>query len=285
VVNEPRGPDFLGLGAQKAGTSWIYSCLYDHPQVCVPIKEVHFFSRQRNWARGFTWYEEHFARCDPDTLAGEFSTSYLVEPGAAERIHARYPGVRLLACLRQPAERAFSNYLNDLQAGALSPRTSFQEALESHPEYLEQGAYASQLRRYLDLFARESMLILLYDDLQRDPLGFMSSIYRFLRVDDAFVPRMLHERVNAARVPRSAGADRLGRKVVTGMRRRGLDRLVWLAKRSGLPRLTYRLNSRPTALARHELTPQHRHRLTASLKQEIDGLERLLDRDLGAWRC
>ncbi len=88
ALNEPRdGPDFLGLGAQKSGTSWIYSCLYDHPQVCIPVKDLHFFSRERNWSRGFTWYEEQFARCGADTLAGEFSTSYLADPEAAARIH------------------------------------------------------------------------------------------------------------------------------------------------------------------------------------------------------
>jgi hypothetical protein len=284
-VNGPRGPDFLGLGAQKAGTSWIYSCLYDHPQVCIPIKDLHFFSRERNWVRGIAWYEEQFARCGPNRVAGEFSTSYLADPVAPGRIHEHYPRVRMITCLRNPTERAFSNFLNDLQSGTLPPRANFEEVVESHPEYTQQGAYASQLQRYLDLFPRESMLILLYDDLERDPLAFMSSIYRFLGVDDAFVPRMLHERVNVARMPRSPRADRLARKAVTGLRRHGLDRAVWLAKRSGLPRVSYRVNSRPTALAGQELTPERRRRLTGSFAQEIDQLEQLLDRDLGAWRC
>lgn len=279
-----RAPDFLGLGAQKAGTSWIYSCLYDHPQVCIPVKELHFFSRDRNWARGVGWYEEQFARCGGDTVAGEFSTSYLADPDVPARIHQHYPGVRLLACLRNPAERAFSNFLNDLQAGALSPTTSFEEAIESHPEYVQQGAYASQLQCYLDRFPRDSLFVALYDDLVREPLPFISNIYRFLEVDEGYVPRMLHERVNEARVPRSASADRLVRSAVNGMRRHGLDRVVWLAKRSGLPRLGHRVNSRPTVLAGHELTPDRKQRLTTDLAPEIDRLEHLLDRDLGAWR-
>ncbi len=201
-MNKPRGPDFLGLGAQKAGTSWIYNCLHDHPEVCIPIKDLHFFSRERNWVRGFTWYEEQFARCATGRIAGEFSTSYLADPIAPRRIHARYARVRMIASLRNPADRAFSNFLNDLQAGALSPHTNFEDAVGSHPEYLRQGAYASQLRLYLDLFPRELLLVVLYDDIERNPLEFMSSIYRFLGVDDAFVPPMLHERVNVARACR-----------------------------------------------------------------------------------
>ncbi len=284
-MNRLRGPDFLGLGAQKAGTSWIYNCLHDHPEVCIPIKDLHFFSRERNWVRGFTWYEEQFARCSTGSIAGEFSTSYLADPIAPRRIHARYARVRMIASLRNPADRAFSNFLNDLQAGALSPHTKFEDAIGSHPEYLRQGAYASQLRRYLDLFPRELLLIFLYDDIERNPLELMSSIYCFLGVDDAFVPPMLHERVNVARVPRSAAADRLVQKAVTGLRRRGLDQVVRLAKRSGLPRVSHLLNSRPDALAEHKLTPERRQWLAATFAEEIDELEQMLGQDLGAWRC
>jgi hypothetical protein len=284
-VSAPREPDFLGLGAQKSGTSWIYACLHEHPEVCIPIKELHFFSRERNWRRGTTWYEDQFARCRGNKVAGEFSTSYLADPYAAGRIHESYPNVRMIACLRNPADRAFSNFLNDLQAGALPPESSFEDAITSHPEYLEQGAYASQLQRYFKLFSREMILVALYDHLERNPLNLMSSIYQFLGVDDAYVPRMLHERVNVARVPRSVGADRLVRKAVNGLRQRGLDRVVWLAKRSGLPRVGHRLNSRPKALARHELTPEQRHWLMATLSDEVDELEEMLGQDLGAWRC
>ena len=238
-MNEPHGPDFLGLGAQKAGTSWIYSCLYDHPQVCIPVKDLHFFSRERNWSRGFTWYEEQFARCGPDTVAGEFSTSYLADPDTAERIHARYPAVKLLACLRNPADRAFSNFLNDLQAGRCHPKRASRTRWHRTRSTSQQGAYASQLQRYLARFPRDS------------PCSSFSTMTSSVRRSSSCprstaswasttpsCPECSHERVNVARVPRSAGADRMARTAVTALRRRGLDRVVWLAKRSGLPRLT-----------------------------------------------
>jgi hypothetical protein len=56
-----RGPDFIGIGAQRAGTSWLYACLYEHPQICMPLKEIHFFSCERNWRRGYERYEGIFA--------------------------------------------------------------------------------------------------------------------------------------------------------------------------------------------------------------------------------
>jgi hypothetical protein len=68
--------NFIGIGAQKSGTSWAYTCLYDHPEVCAPIKEIHFFSRPR-FSQGKEWYERHFGSCGEGKLRGEFSTSYL----------------------------------------------------------------------------------------------------------------------------------------------------------------------------------------------------------------
>ncbi|MCR4285481.1 MAG: sulfotransferase, partial [Candidatus Kaiserbacteria bacterium] len=68
--------NFIGLGAQKSGTSWAYTCLYEHPEVCIPVKEIHFFSRPR-YAEGKEWYEAHFKKCAEGKLRGEWSTSYL----------------------------------------------------------------------------------------------------------------------------------------------------------------------------------------------------------------
>jgi len=66
-----RQPDFIGLGAQKAGTSWIYACLFEHPQICIPKKEIHFFSRERNWPKGYGWYTDIFLNCPESHKAGK----------------------------------------------------------------------------------------------------------------------------------------------------------------------------------------------------------------------
>ena len=66
------GPGFIGIGAQRTGTSWLYACMYEHPQVCMPRKEINFFSRERNWKRGYEWYERVFAECPADAVVGEF---------------------------------------------------------------------------------------------------------------------------------------------------------------------------------------------------------------------
>jgi len=90
-----RKPDFIGLGAQKAATSWIHACLYEHPQIFMPAsKEIHFFSR--HYSKDIRWYEEHFRSCQTNQLAGEFSPTYLYDPATPKRIHEWNPAVKLI---------------------------------------------------------------------------------------------------------------------------------------------------------------------------------------------
>src|SRR4051812_34770 len=153
-----RGPNFIGIGAQRTGTSWIYACLFEHPDLCLPRKEINFFSRERNWSRGFGWYEAIFGECPPDAQVGEFSTSYLTDAETPGRIRSRYPDARLIVPLRNPIDRAYSNYLNDIVGGVVPASVGFAEALESHPEYVDGGLYARHLRNYIHLFGREQLL-------------------------------------------------------------------------------------------------------------------------------
>ena len=99
--------DFIGLGAQKAGTSWVYACLYEHPEIHAPIKELHFFSRDR-FSKGKDWYESHFSHRKEGQKVGEFSTSYLYSKETPERIKELYPEVKLIAIVRNPVTRAYS---------------------------------------------------------------------------------------------------------------------------------------------------------------------------------
>lgn len=250
--------DFIGIGAQKAGTSWIYACLYEHPEICAPIKELHFFSRPR-FAQGRAWYESHFKNCDAKKQVGEFSTSYLYSPEAAERIAALYPKVKIIAVLRNPVERAYSQYRNAIKAGEISESVSFADYQQNEPSVIEQGLYASQLQRYVDRFAKEQLLVLVYEDIAKDPAAFMQRVYRFLGVDDSFVPSMLHERVNVARTPRSVGVERLMHKVAEWLRHHGLDKLVWAVRRSGAPDWLRSFNTKPaevnTDFDHNELKP------------------------------
>lgn len=278
-----RIPDFIGLGAQRAGTSWIYACLYEHPQVCVPEKEIHFFSRDRNWTKGFHGYEAIFEKCPPDARVGEFSTSYLADPATPERIHTRYPDVKLIASLRNPVDRAYSNYMNDILAGVVDQRTPFRGALNEHPEYIEQGCYAVHLTHYLEYFAREQILVLIYEDSLRDPIAFIKAIYRFIKVDPSFVPDMLLAKINVSRVPLFPLIDQAMIKTSGFLRRWGLSNLWWFGKKAGLGRGIRALNTRYVASMKQGLDPSNKRFLYRALKNDIGALEDLLGRKLTEW--
>lgn len=278
-----RAPDFIGLGAQRAGTSWIYACLYEHPEVCMPVKETHFFSREKNWSKGYAWYETLFEECPPEAKVGEFSTSYLVDLATPEHIYQRYPGVKLMASLRNPMSRAYSNYMNDIVAGVVDRHSPFRMALRQHPEYLEQGRYAAQLERYLQNFSQDRMLILIYENGLKDPLAFIQSIFEFLKVDESFVPSMLFTRVNEGRVPRFPWIDKMLREISAILRRGELSSLWWHAKRAGIGRGIRVLNTRQLLSKNRGLSVSDESFLYEALADDIMALEALLGRELEEW--
>jgi hypothetical protein len=264
----------------------MYACLYEHPEICMPRKEIHFFSRDRNWSRGFDWYEEIFAECPPTALAGEFSTSYLTDAEAPKRIRSRYPDARLIVSLRHPVDRAYSNYLNDLKGGDLPASTRFSDALASHPEYLDGSRYARHLREYMELFPREQIQVLWFHDARSDPLATVQQVYRFLGVDPDFRPSLLDRPVGAGRVPRSQLAERVLIHTAGAFRtRRSLRSIWWTAKRLGLGDRLRAVNSRGNGTAEaNGLLPADRERLLDELEPEVAAVEQLLEVELPDWR-
>jgi len=277
-----KGPDFLGIGAQKAGTSWIYACLREHPQIFFPMKEVHFFSRDRNWRKGYDWYESLFAKYPKNAVAGEYSTSYLYHEKTPERIAARYPGVKLIVSLRNPIDRAFSNYINDIKAGEISRNTSFRKALDEHPEYIEQGMYSKQIRRYLDSFSCERLLVLKYDDCHDDPQGFIQRIFSFLEVDRSYNPGMLERRINTGQVPNSFLLNRMIRGCGVLLNKTGFEKVGWAIRRSGLPQKIRTWNS-SKSVPGGSLSDEDRVKLYSQFSDDIKELEEMVGQEFHAW--
>ena len=271
--------DFIGLGAQKSGTSWAYTCLYEHPEVCTPIKELHFFSRPR-YENGISWYEKHFASCDTKKKKGEWSTSYLYSDVAAERIHAHYPHTKLLMILRNPIDRAYSQYRNAIRAGEISKGMSFSEYKRNEKSVYEQGLYAAQIERFLTYFKREQLYIAVYEDIRKDPVAFMREIYLFLGIDPHFVASMTHSEVNVARTPTVVGVDRFMHHVSEFLRKHGFDQFVHMIRKTGIPD---RVRSVNTAQTKNDhLTETEKDELRHFFKKDVMELSTLLGRDLCA---
>jgi hypothetical protein len=218
-------PDFIIIGAQKAGTGSLYYYLSEHPAIHPPLrKEIHYFDggldpRRDNFARGEAWYRAHFPRRDrlePGARVFEASPLYLFNPLAPSRIASRLPGVKLIVLLRDPVARAISQYFMSLRRGfetlpllealqaeeaRLAPVLAagdYKNPLFIHNSYKMRGRYAEQLKRFLDHFSREQLLILDSGSFFRHPAETVSRVFRFLEVDDTFRPGNLKPR-NVAR--------------------------------------------------------------------------------------
>ena len=280
---ERRRPDFLGIGAQRAATTWIHACLYEHPQIFMPAaKEVHFFSQC--YSKGANWYEEQFDDCRPDRLAGEISPDYLYAPEAAERIRDWNPNVKLFACLRNPVDRAVSAYRYFINQGPIPQCQSFDDALAENPErLLGRGFYAAQLERFLKYFSREQILILIYEDIAADPYRFIQDIYCFLGVDSMFRPskalRKINSSIGIAKYPSLYWLPRL---LAAYFQKAKMGHLVWTVARSRLRELIDRL-AVPQPI-NQPLSEARRAELIQSYAPDVRALEQLLQRDLrGVW--
>ncbi|MEX1264280.1 MAG: sulfotransferase domain-containing protein [Actinomycetota bacterium] len=186
-----RLPNFLVIGAMKAGTTSLYEYLRHHPQVFMPdIKEVNFFNPLRNWRRGVEWYEQRFSDAGPGAVAvGEASTSYTKFPwidGVPARIASVLGSdVRLIYVVRDPVERMRSQYLHHTITG--QERRPIERALVEDEMYLNISRYAMQLERYRPYVADDHVLIVDSRDLRHRRSDTLRLIFGFLEVDPKWV--------------------------------------------------------------------------------------------------
>ena len=188
--------DFVGLGAQKAATSWLHKCLEEHPEICMAKgKEVHFFSRHYN--KGEDWYHNWFA-CNEGQVHGEISTSYLSSKEAPERIKAYRGDIKLIVILRDPVARSRSHIRHLRSKGKINAQTPVPNVISQYPEVLENSLYGRGLSRYFDIFMRSQARILFFEDIQKKPQEVIRDVYSFLGVDTSFVPKALNVKYNTS---------------------------------------------------------------------------------------
>jgi len=317
VVAPLKMPNFFIVGAPKAGTTSLYAYLDQHPQVYMsPLKEPSYFAfelRPENFSeelqpqllretRGLqeylqgdmrekrfgglvsTWedYLKLYRNVVDERAIGEATASYLWSPTAAGNIAARVPHARIIINLRNPVDRAYSQYLHMVTAGVV--HGSFRELIEAgfRPQppklssswpLLEFGCYCGQIERYYQHFSREQIHISYYEDLQRSPHRLIATLFAFLGVDTGFVPDF-SRRYNEPVVPR-------------------LHSLAYHLKRLGAWRHLRRLAPTPLGPRLRSLLVRPRRSLrmraadrallTDYYRDDIARLSVLVERDLTDW--
>jgi hypothetical protein len=172
--------DFLIIGATKSATTWLQRSLQLDPSVYMPDPELHYFSRE--YSRGHDWYLAQFDPSHEHEIIGEKSNSYLDEPHAAARIHEALPDARLLAQLRNPVDRAYSDYCMLYRRGEVGRNISdhLDPRHATDGRFLSGGLYYRQLQTYLDLYPEDQLLVLLYEDLMAEPETQLDRVREFI---------------------------------------------------------------------------------------------------------
>lgn len=262
-------PNFLGIGAARAGSTWVARNLGLHPDVCLPRdKELHFFDRY--YDRGIEFYESQFSACSGQSAVGEVTPQYFHNLAVAPRIKETLPAVRLIVCLRNPVERAYSHYWNIRAKSPESESLSFEEKLQQPTEIFQVGYYYDHLMRYYELFPKDQVLVLLYEDLKADPEAFLREIFSFLNVDVDFVSPLAHHKVNVAASHQDLGQSKLLWHFYRVLGRIGAHRAAHSVEK---------INRRDLPAMR----PETREFLLEVYRPKNELLQELIGRDLSSW--
>lgn len=224
-------PNFVYIGPDKAGSSWLFQVLKWHPDTYItPAKDLYFFDRF--YDRGVDWYSRQFGGAEDYRVISEISHDYLFSSETVERMANLIPDVRLMVCLREPISRAFSAFLYLRKHGLCN--SNFESALDQHPNLIAHGMYASHLRSYVEKFGRSKIHICLFDRLEANPVQFAQDIFSFLGVQSLIIPRHLHSKTLPASTSRSPHLARLIKLGAILARKWGFARQVGQVKASRL---------------------------------------------------
>ena len=309
-------PTFIVVGANKGGTTSIYHYLKQHKQVYLsPVKEPHFFSKdidvnlfKREFAqnklqdidkyvngemkeefhaafiRDIEQYKKLFSKVQDQKAVGELSTSYLFSEVAAKEIKALIPDCKIIICLRNPFERAYSHYRMNLWTGNSNEFDFYKALVEDYdykPKvwgnahlYTEIGLYYQQVKRYLDLFGKDNVKIIFTEDMKKNAAQVVKELYEFIGVDSSFVPDT-STRYNEVFTPK-------------------YKNITWFLNKSGIRPLMKRLS--PQVLKnifvkvfykgkgeKGEIPANAKQFMLEKFSEDISKLSVLLNKDLSNW--
>ncbi len=254
-------PDFFIIGAQKAGTTWLWSMLEQHPGTSLPAeKEIHYFGSSELYAKGDEWYFNHFRGLDPSKLIGEASTSHFYDhvpywynksnqleldkslPTIPELILQKFPDAKFIVVLRDPVRRAISAYSHWMKQGELSPLLGLKRIATEYPKLriLEYGYYAKYLNAWTKTVPEDQLRIIIFEDqIKKNWLHTLSETYQYLGLDPSFKPELpnkpVHRSWSWTRIVFNYYASKVFKDIGHSMVGKPLDRFDFLSKNAIKP--------------------------------------------------
>ena len=288
-------PNFICIGAAKAGTTTLYDVLREHPQIYLPpVKETHFFDDTKYWEKGAKWYfDEYFSNVQNEIAVGEMTPSYVFFEEVPSRIAETLgTNIKLILMLRNPVTRAISHYKMHISRG--NETLPLSQAFEAEPErlksddyqirarhsYWSRGYYSEQIQRWWDIFSKENIHIVLFEDYLKDKNAIYEGIQDFLGVEHANLE--VERKSNFGGVPRS--------KLINHILYR--SKFVQKLSKAIVPSETARKTVKKWLAAKNLKEGKMQMTLDLSEKEiyekyyveEVAKLEQLLGRDLSLWK-
>lgn len=262
-------PNFIGIGAPRTGSTWLARNIMLHPEIYVPwAKELHFFDR--DFEKGLDFYEAQF---DPEKnikAIGEITPAYIYKPNVPERIYQTLPEVKLICCLRDPVERAYSAYWRGRTDTDNSDSPSFESKLKTIPDLVDAGLYYTHLQKYYSLFPAENIFLFLFEEIEDDSLALLYRIFSFLDVDPNFEPSLATDKINSAASQGSVSRFRPLWQIYRALNRfgiYGMNKTIEKVNRSAIP----------------PMSPETESELRSLYRDEVLGLQELTGLDLRKW--
>lgn len=295
-------PNFICVGAQKAGTTTLHNILIQHPDIFLPKeKETKFFLRDSDYEKGIQYYcSQYFSNATSERCIGEVDPEYLYFKSVPSRIYKALKGeIKLIFLLRNPIDRAYSHYLMSRRRGYET--CSFKEAIEKEPtrvkdvsndtkyyssknhfSYIGRGLYAKQIRRYLNHFKIENMHFILFEeDLIANRECMTMELLNFLGVD-ANKTLETNLKSNPATLPKSTTLTKFLHK--ENLIKDILKKIIPNSRiRKSIKKAIDELNQKK--IQKHKLDLSFRNHIFDSLfKKDVAMLEKMIERDLDCWR-
>lgn len=291
--------DYCGVGAAKAGTTWVSKQLMDHPQACIGRrKELNYFLRNHplegviprtgshfdslNYVRGPEWYEEQYVRCQPGQIKGELSTAYLADPESPKLLKEHNPDIRLIMNIRNPIDAIYSVYyqINEMHV----VRETFEELLERTTRGLEYYNYPKHVSRYLEFFPEDQILFIFLDEIKEDSKAVYSRLCSHLGIEEIELESTT-KKVNPSKRVRSRFVRDAALQVYYLFNKNETMRGVrdWLREKN-LSRYARKIRNWNTVEGKYPpMKPETRERLIEYFHDDIIELGKMFDRDLSHW--
>jgi hypothetical protein len=274
-------PEFFVIGPPRTGTTWLHNAMKEHVNLPRTVKETQFFDRR--YSKGLAWYRKRFEPVVAGLPIGEMAATYFYSTQARERISRLTPGARIICTLRDPVERLYSLYRIRCASGSM--RCSFREAFGSDRELIESSRYGFYLRKWIELFGQERVLVLLYENFVEDPQGYVDEICRFIGIAPFTISQSQSLRREKASdvlpYPRFGRLTHLAVRVGTGLNANGRSRTLAVVRKLGIRNWVLKNAS----FTPPPLDPEFAEQLRERLRPEVEAVEALLQIDLAKWKA